>query len=766
MQQKTRVLHIDDNLHDRQLVKDVLLNEHDEFEVVEADTRERFEHRIAQGHFDVVLSDFNILGFDGLQVLQIVKEKEPDLPVIIVTGTGSEEIAIQAMKMGAADYVIKSVKHIKGLVPTIKSVLKNKKISEERKNALSALRESEELYRSIYDNSSVAILLTSPDGNIFAANNFACRLFGMTEEEICKAGRSGLIDPLSPNLTILLEERNRTGRAKGELTFVKKDGTQFQAEVSSAIFMDKEQKEKTSMVIRDLTEQRQAEKQLQTLGKAIEQSPASIIITNDHGNIEFTNTKFTSYMQYTHEEVKGQKPGIFKPECCSPEIFKNMWKTIKSGNVWQGEFENRRKDGTMFWENVIISPLVDDAGQMVNYILISEDISEKKKILDDLVIAKEKAEESDQLKTAFLQNISHEIRTPMNAIIGFSGFLSDPAISPEKRTYYTEIIIQSTNQLLAIINDIVTIATIQTGQEKVQEKEFNLNSTFKILHKQFMELAQKQEVVMNYQTALPDAEATILTDPTKLTQILFNLVGNAVKFTKKGFVNFGYNMKGAYLEFYVEDTGIGISADMHDEIFERFRQVETMATRQFGGSGLGLSISKAYVELLGGKIWLKSELQRGSTFYFTILYKKPEPVYMKESIEPGGTGIDTGKPGTILVAEDEDSNFILIRELLSDLKVQLMRAVNGLEAVEACKTNAEIALVLMDIKMPKMDGFEATKQIKKLRPDLPVIAQTAYTSEADKNKAFASGCDDFISKPIRRDLLISKINEQFTNPKS
>ncbi|HEY4788163.1 MAG TPA: response regulator [Bacteroidales bacterium] len=766
MQQKTRVLHIDDNLHDRQLVKDTLLNEHDEFEVVEADTREKFEYHIAHGCFDLVLSDFNILGFDGLQVLQIVKEKDPDLPVIIVTGTGSEEIAIQAMKMGAADYVIKSVKHIKGLVPTIKSVLRNKQINEERKDALSALRESEELYRSIYDNSSVAILLTSPEGNIFAANNFACRLFGMTEEEICKAGRNGLVDPLSPNLSTLLEERSKTGRAKGELTFVKKDGTQFQAEVSSAIFMDKDQKEKTSMVIRDLTEQRQAEKQLQTLGKAIEQSPASIIITNDHGNIEFTNTKFTSYMQYTHEEVKGQKPGIFKPECCSSEIFKNMWKTIKSGNVWQGEFENRRKDGTMFWENVIISPLVDDAGQMVNYILISEDISEKKKILDDLVIAKEKAEESDQLKTAFLQNISHEIRTPMNAIIGFSGFLSDPAISPEKRTYYTEIIIQSTNQLLAIINDIVTIATIQTGQEKVQEKEFNLNSTFKILHKQFMELAQKQEVVMNYQTALPDAEATILTDPTKLTQILFNLVGNAVKFTKKGFVNFGYNLKGAYLEFYVEDTGIGISADMHDEIFERFRQVETMATRQFGGSGLGLSISKAYVELLGGKIWLKSELQRGSTFYFTILYKKPEPVYMKESIEPGGTGIDTGKPGTILVAEDEDSNFILIRELLSDLKVQLMRAVNGLEAVEACKTNAEIALVLMDIKMPKMDGFEATKQIKKLRPDLPVIAQTAYTSEADKNKAFASGCDDFISKPIRRDLLISKINEQFTNPKS
>jgi PAS domain S-box-containing protein len=412
METKVRVLHIDDNIHDRKLVKDALQKEHDGFEVTEADSREKFEKYLAEQHFDIVLSDFNILGFDGLQVLEVVKELKPNLPVIIVTGTGSEEIAIQAMRMGAADYVIKSVKHIQGLAPTIKTVLENRRINEERINALADLRESEELHRSIYDNSSVAILLTSPDGSIFAANNFACQLFGMTEAEVCKAGRDGLVDPLSPNLAMLLEERDKTGRAKGELTFVKKDGTNFQAEVSSVVFRDKDCKQKTSMVIRDLTEQKQAE--------------------------------------------------------------------------------------------------------------------------EKLVIAKEKAEESDRLKTAFLQNISHEIRTPMNAIVGFSAIINEPDLQPEKRQRFTDIIIQSTNQLLSIITDIVNIATIDAGQEKVREKEVNLNSLCRLLYEQFNSVLQKQSISFAYKTGLPDMEALIITDRNKLSETLTNLISNAQNLPGRG----------------------------------------------------------------------------------------------------------------------------------------------------------------------------------------------------------------------------------------
>lgn len=762
MKTKVRILHIDDNIHDRKLVKDALQKEHDEFEVVEADNREKFEQHLAEGDFDLVLSDFNILGFDGLQVLQVVKDKNPDIPVIIATGTGSEEVAIQAMKMGASDYIIKSVSHIRGLAPTIKIVLENKKAQDERKKALIDLNESEKKYRSIYENTTIAILLTSPDGRIFSANDFACTLFNKTEEEICKDGRNGIIDISDPRLPVLLNERKKTGSAKGELSFLKKDGSKFQCEVSSAIFIDKDGDERTSMVIRDLTEQQQAEKQLKTLSNAIEQSPTAIIITNAMGTIEFVNVQFTSFMQYTLEDVKGKTPRIFNPGHTSNEVFETMWQTLRSGKIWQGEFTNRKKDHTIFWENVIISPLVDKNNTISNYILIMEDITDKKKMMDDLITAKEKAEESDNLKTAFLHNISHEIRTPMNAIVGFSMALKNPDLLPEKCNYFTEIIIQSSNQLLAIINDIVSIATIEAGQVQINETETNLNKICNLLNEQFKLKAKIQDVFLNLKTTLPDKEALIFTDEIKLTEILTNLIGNALKFTSKGTVNFGYHLKENNIEFYVEDTGIGIPTEMHNEIFKRFRQVETTSCRQFGGSGLGLSISKAYVELLGGQIWLTSELDKGSVFTFTIPYKKTTQSQLHE--KPTNSFYnEPDKFKTLLVAEDTESNFLLLEEIFSEIGLNIIWAKNGLEAIDFCKSNPLIDLVLMDLKMPKMDGFEATKQIKKFRPNLPIIAQTAFSTETDKIKALECGCVDFISKPIIRESLLSKIKKQLLN---
>lgn len=390
------------------------------------------------------------------------------------------------------------------------------------------------------------------------------------------------------------------------------------------------------------------------------------------------------------------------------------------------------------------------------------DITETKLAERLIIQAKEKAEESDRLKTAFLHNISHEIRTPINSIVGFSEFLNEPNLSPEKLKHFTSIITQSSYQLLSIISDIVSIATIEAGQEKIAETEFNLNSTLKMLNDQFQLKNQKENFCIILKHLLPDNEVTIKTDETKLIQILTNLIGNAIKFTKQGYVNFGYKLKDSELEFFIEDTGIGIPHEMHDEIFKRFRQVESTIARQYGGSGLGLSISKAYIELLGGKIWLKSELDKGSTFYFTIPYKKIQksPIVEKQLLKEIKNESDTTK--TILIAEDEDSNFMLLEEMLSTLNINIIRAINGIEAVNTCKLNNHIDIILMDIKMPIMDGYEATKQIKKFKPNLPIIAQTAYSTEVDRNKALASGCTDFVGKPIKKILLISKIKEHLS----
>lgn len=253
--------------------------------------------------------------------------------------------------------------------------------------------------------------------------------------------------------------------------------------------------------------------------------------------------------------------------------------------------------------------------------------------------------------------------------------------------------------------------------------------------------------------------AYIITDATKLTQILTNLIGNSLKFTQQGFVNIGYTVIDSQLEFYIKDSGMGIASDMQEVIFNRFRQIETTDARNFGGSGLGLSISKAYVEMLGGKMWLTSELGKGSEFYFTIPYKNTSPKKLPDIPSIKGLSFEFNTTKTLLIAEDEDSNFLLLKEMLSGFGINIIRAVNGLEAVELCK-NSHIDLTLMDLKMPLMDGYEATIRIKEFKPDLSIIAQTAYSTKADRKRALACGCSDFISKPLKRELLLSKIYNQ------
>lgn len=482
-------------------------------------------------------------------------------------------------------------------------------------------------------------------------------------------------------------------------------------------------------------------------------------LTDLNDLILFISPQSETILGYSCENLIGKHIQLnFHPD--DKETCLQKWNRLKTNGeaIYNHEYRIFDSKGELHWvSHSAIHVKVEQ--NLIGIQSTIRDITESK-LAEQLVIqAKDKAEESDRLKTAFLHNISHEIRTPINSIVGFSEFLNEPNLKPEKLKHFTDIITQSSYQLLSIISDIVSIATIEAGQEKIRETELNLNSTLRLLNEQFELKSQKENFCLILKHLLPDNEVTILTDEIKLKQILTNLIGNAIKFTKQGYVNFGYHLKDNELEFFVEDTGIGIPFEMQEEIFKRFRQVENTTARQFGGSGLGLSISKAYVELMGGKIWLTSELNKGSAFYFTIPYKKVKKSPIVEKQPSKEIENDSEITKTILIAEDEDSNFMLLEEILSGLNINIIRAINGIEAVNSCKINNHIDIILMDIKMPIMDGYEAAKQIKKIKPHLPIIAQTAYSTEVDRNMALSHGCNDFISKPIKKILLISKIKE-------
>ena len=385
-------------------------------------------------------------------------------------------------------------------------------------------------------------------------------------------------------------------------------------------------------------------------------------------------------------------------------------------------------------------------------VLISaiRDFSDRIKFENELIIAKDKAEESDRLKTAFLQNMSHEIRTPLNAICGFAGLLNE-SLPDDTLNSYVQVIQNSSNQLLSIVTDILTISSLETRQEKVNIQNSSVNLLITQLYSIFSQQATKQNISFSYHLSLPDEQSEIYTDSTKLTQVLSNLLANALKFTNEGYVEFGYQKVHEndlpMLRFFVKDSGIGIVKEFHHKIFERFRQADLTISQYYGGTGLGLAISKAFVELLGGKIWLESEPGRGSTFYFSIPYMPVEQVDVPEN-QP----LLLQKNITVLVAEDEDLNYLLLEILLKKFDFKILHAKNGKEAVDFCKSNPDVKLVLMDIKMPVMDGYTAAKHIKEFRPNLPVIAQTAYVLENEIQK-FSGIFDGYLPKPIKKESL-------------
>ncbi len=370
--------------------------------------------------------------------------------------------------------------------------------------------------------------------------------------------------------------------------------------------------EKT-LILKEKTEER-----LKLLSRAVDQTPVSIVLTDETGNIEYVNPKFTQITGYTRGEVAGKNPNILKSGHHTKEFYDELWKTIKSGKDWVGEMKNKKKNGDFYWESVIISPMTDDTGKITHFVGVKEDITEKKAMLENLIHAKEKAEESDRLKTAFLHNISHEIRTPLNAIVGFSSFLNDPELTAEKRQTYTDIIISSNDQLLYIIDGIMKISHLETGQVHLNKGHFGILKIAGTLFASFQPIAANRNLGFTFDKGNIEENETVLTDDGKLKQILSNLLDNAFKYTNEGQVEFICRKESKSIEFSVKDTGIGIDEEDLEKIFERFYQVNKTGPKIYGGTGLGLSICRGYANLLGGSLIVKSEPGSGSEFTLSI----------------------------------------------------------------------------------------------------------------------------------------------------
>ncbi len=382
------------------------------------------------------------------------------------------------------------------------------------------------------------------------------------------------------------------------------------------------------------------------------------------------------------------------------------------------------------------------------------------KLNEELIISRKKAEDSEKLKTAFFSNMSHEIRTPMNGILGFSNLLMEKDLQEEERVEYAKIIADSGKRLLNIVNDILDISKLESDTVKIVKGETNINEVINTLHRLYSEneKVKENQILLSVHTPLPDIDSVILTDYNRLNQILTNLLSNAFKFTEKGKITFGYRLTDRYVRFFVEDSGIGIPEDMKDVIFEPFRQVEGNLVRAHGGTGLGLSISKKLTNLLGGEMKLESDEGRGTRFIFTLPYtpiRKNDDRILKTPVAQK-TLKENIKEITLLIAEDDDVNFIFYNSFLGK-RMNVIRAKNGKEAIAIVSEKIHIDVILMDVKMPEMSGYEAMREIRRINHEIPIIVQTAYAMNEDRQKAFDHGADDYISKPINRKDLIAKI---------
>jgi len=643
------------------------------------------------------------------------------------------------------------------------------------------LAQNEIRFRSLFENMSnnVAIFEVTENGDKFVFKNFnsaAEKLENIKREDII--GKEAEIVFPSLNEYKLNETLKRvwnTGEAEHRPIIVKDNYGSLLSWTENFVY--KLPSNELVVIYDDITERKKAEfdliKTKERYRIATEETMVAVWERNLETGIGHADPVLFDILGYPSPEV----PDSFSiwREYINPhdlDQIQELNEQLKDGEIKELNFKFRaiHKNGSIRWFLDKGVALRNEQGVATRLIGTISDITQQQKIEEELILSKEKAVEADNLKSTFLANMSHEIRTPMNGILGFSDLLKSEDSTAEERTHFIDIIHQSGKQLMNIINDILDISKIEVGQVQINKEDTSVNNILDELLTLFKPEIADKEISLNLHKELIDSESVIITDGVRLRQILTNLVNNAIKFTRKGYVEFGYLLvpecagnnsnKDLCLQFYVKDTGIGIPNKKREIIFDRFRQSDESHTRKYGGTGLGLAISRGLVELLGGKIWHESAENEGSTFYFTIPYKIGDPKQILQ-IEAKYDNHYNWKKHAVLIVEDDDISYNYMSKLLEKTGVKVYRAISGLEAIDFCKGKCKADLILMDIQLPGINGYEATQKIREFLPDIPIIAQTAHALAEDKKKSMNAGCNAFITKPIKRQVLLRTLEKYY-----
>ena len=627
-------------------------------------------------------------------------------------------------------------------------------------NAKEAIKQTQKQYESLHDSMPVGIFVRDFEGNMHYQNTYMNKVFGPVHE-----GRRNLSAIYPSQLNRFFEEDKvveRYGAFVGEEKLIDTNGIERTYVTHKFKFLGVNNKPLIGGVSIDITKRKKAEHNSYVLTKAIVNSPIGVLITSPQGIVEFFNPEFEKFSGKASEKIMGST----FPYSSNSNTLTDIVKAARNGVVYQGELQLDLFSNEQKWYALSVAPVFNNLGIVAHLVFTLDDITERKEHERQIVIAKLQAEESDRLKTAFLSNLSHEIRTPLNAILGFSSLLGCPNISNAEREEIPELLVNHSNDLLELINDLIDISAIETDQLSVNNEECQLNNT---LTETFNEVItknrfiKKSKVKTNIKLGILEDKFTILTDAKRLSQVVAHLLSNAIKFTSSGFIELGYTLKDPNnLLFYVIDSGVGFTAEEKSIIFSPFRQADDSITRHYSGMGLGLAISKHIIERLGGEIWVDSVKNQGSTFYFTIPYVPVKTKFDNAFLSLKENELFNWNNKTILVADDIDSNFKFIRTLLKPTGANLIWAKNGQEAVDMVKST-KIDLILMDVVMPEVDGFEATRQIKLIDSNIKVICQTAYPEEHTKDQIQKCGMDRYLSKPIAPFCMLKTINE-FISP--